>query len=659
MRGFLAVFEREIVERRLLFVVALVLGLVPLAMPLFPGLPAASPTELRNGTAMSLALVLSFVLAVLLGGTVIARDLVERRFGFYFSRPLPGAAIWGGKLAAAAVLAAGAGILVLLPTSLLGSVPDPSGAWGATFGVVLSRSELFAAWLGVLGLVLAASHAASVILRSRSPWLLLDVMALGVTATIAWACFGALARHGAGVVAWTRYGAVPFSGFTLLQHLEIAFLVTVLIALAAAGAVQVIQGRTDLRRGHRALSMVLWGVLLPASLVLAGYTWWFETPAIEDLVTVEGEVPSPAGSWIALYGQAAHRGGYFPGFLFDVGSGRTLRAGFGNFSKDVTTQARFSADGRRAFWLEVAGGDPIRPWVAEVQLFSLDLRRPDASPRPTGVVVRGRVAAFAISPDSRYVAISHTDRLMVIEIGSGRLLASVARRDWFFQQEAVEFPAPGRVRFFGLYSSWYPQSNRPHGVVLSIRDLDVATGKLTETTVPNERMKGMVTWTPGPQGVRGLWRTREVLELRDGATGALVARLGGEGARASFLPDGRVALLERSPEGSDLRLLDPGTGAEVRRFHFAGMRTVLVADQPALDRLRVVTRGSGGTVVWRLWTLHLSTGQAVVGPQLALTSLPYEGAGPWPKRRGRDGVVWFDVEHARDAVLLRSGLPAG
>ncbi len=47
MRGFVAVFEREIVERRLLPLAALVLGLVPLAAPLLPGLPSSSPAVIR------------------------------------------------------------------------------------------------------------------------------------------------------------------------------------------------------------------------------------------------------------------------------------------------------------------------------------------------------------------------------------------------------------------------------------------------------------------------------------------------------------------------------------------------------------------------------------------------------------------------------------
>ncbi len=656
MRGFLAVFEREIVERRLFAVAALALGLIPPMVPLLPGMPAASPAELRSGVALGLALVLTFVFALLLGGSVIVRDLAERRLGFYFARPLAGGAIWAGKLAAAVALAAGAGLLVLLPTSLLGGVPDPSGSWGTTW-VALSRPEIAAVWLGALLLIVAISHAAGVIFRSRSPWLLVDLAALGVTAAIVWTCLKVLARDGAGIAGWGRFGPAAPQSLTLLQYLEIAVASAVLLATAAAGATQVIRGRTDLRRGHRALSVVLWSALLPASLVLAGYTRWFETPVPEDLVNVHGVVPSPAGSWIALYGQAAHRGGSRPGFLFDVGSGRFVRAGFGIPSLDRPSLMSFSADGGRAFWLEAPAGDAAGFYQRELELLSLDLRQRGASPQPTRVFVQGAPSAFAISPNGRFAAIARDRRLTVTEIGSGRLLASVAMEP-FHERSVLAFSGPGRVRLYQFDSYWAPLATHSHPTTLAISELEMAAGRLTATGEMKETTTSNLSWILSPSADRGLLRSQNALQLRDGATGALVATLGGEGARASFLPDGRVVLLERGAAGSDLRILDAGSGAEIRRFAFPGIHTVLVADQPAPDRVRAVTRGSAGAAPWQLWTLHLSTGQAVPGPQLALTSLPFEGAGPWPRMRGRDGVVWFDPVNGRDQVVLRAGLPA-
>src|SRR5262245_46348770 len=121
MKAFATVFGRELAERRLLLLAALLLGLVALAAPWIPGLPPQSADELRGGVALVLTGLLTTVTAVLLGGSVIARDLAERRLGFYFSRPIPGGALWAGKLTAAVALVLASGVLASTPALLAGA----------------------------------------------------------------------------------------------------------------------------------------------------------------------------------------------------------------------------------------------------------------------------------------------------------------------------------------------------------------------------------------------------------------------------------------------------------------------------------------------------------------------------------------------------------
>ena len=57
MRGVVAVFGRELLERRLLPAVALGLGLLPLGAVWLPELRTENPVEVRNGLALGLALI--------------------------------------------------------------------------------------------------------------------------------------------------------------------------------------------------------------------------------------------------------------------------------------------------------------------------------------------------------------------------------------------------------------------------------------------------------------------------------------------------------------------------------------------------------------------------------------------------------------------------
>jgi hypothetical protein len=523
--------------------------------------------------------------------------------------------------------------------------------------VFRSGFDLVVIWLGILLLTISAAHAVSVMVRSRSPWLLLDLAALGVTASVAGTCLLILIRKGAGLpIYWNRFGPGPFGGGpTVLLYVKILVALMALLGLTVAGGVQVTRGRTDLRRGHRALSITLWSLLLPASLLLAGYTRWFLAVSPESLVSVDWIGGSPASPWIAVQGRADHRGGYLPGFLFDVGSGRFVRADFGLSYLSSSPLVRFSADGGRAVWLE--SSDASVTVGSDLELMTLNLRQPHASPQPTRILLPGGVLAFALSPDGRRIAAVHDHRLTVDEIDSGRLLASVnLQNDDYHEMRQLVFSGPDRVRLYNLDFTFAPQPSLSRGMILAVSELDVPTGKLTITRI-EELLDGLSTWTVGPSADRVLLRERHTLQLRDGATGKLIAELGGEGTRASFLPDGRIAVLTRETAGSDLRILETAAGAELHRFHFPVVRTVLVADQPGPETVRVVTRGPGGSAPWQLWTLDLATGEAHSGPQLALTTLPFQGAGSWPSRRGSDGMVWFDPANAREVVVLRDGLP--
>ena len=189
---------------------------------------------------------LAWVIALLFGATMVSRDLEERRFGFFLNQPLHAAQIFLGKVLAGLGLALLAGLLASVPALLLG------GMW---------RQFLLKDAGSILGIGLAGSlfllllfHAVSIQVRSRSLWLLLDL--------VTWTAFFAGVR-------WLSQRLMGAWAFQDLVHLWLGLLAGGTLGLGIAGYLQVAQGRADLQRGHRWVSVTL--ALTAGLLLLAGW----------------------------------------------------------------------------------------------------------------------------------------------------------------------------------------------------------------------------------------------------------------------------------------------------------------------------------------------------------------------------------------------------
>jgi hypothetical protein len=587
MRGFLAVFEREVVERRLLAAAALILGLVPLAAPWLPGLGGRGGPEVRSATAFALALCFSFGLALILGSSVVARELADRRLSFYFSRPIGGWAVWSGKLAAAFALALGAAVLILLPAALVErrfDIPEWVGPGGMLAGI--KGSGLL--WLAGLLLLVLLSHAAGVALRSRSPWLVLDFAGLGLVAWLAWMVSHRLlfaGAHGAAAVATT------------------GLLTAGLLALSAAGATQVLGGRTDIRRGHRLLSLTLWGALLVACFTAQGYASWVLAAEPEDLEKVHLTAAATRSPWISISGVAEHRAEYYPEFLLNVRSGRFIRL---RTPVSYWAPPRFSADGRWVFWLEPREG-ALRLGPAE--LVRLDLRDPQSRPEPTRMTYSEPFSQLAVSADGSRVAVGSGRRLTIEEVPSGRLLASAELpRAIGNYQDSLLFVDPGRVRLFGndLFSDADPMQPE----AFEAAEMKVAGGGLVRTA----RLEQVAAPEVNRDGTRILARRRSDgrVAVFDAGSGAVLAELPitGKESMTAFLADGRIALVSGT-EGKELRIFSPAFAPE-RTFRFRIAKALRLGGQPAPDRLVVAMAPRGpDSSRWdlsRTMLLDLTTG---------------------------------------------------
>ena len=631
MRAFLAVLEREVIERRLLIAASLLLSLVPLAAPWIPGLAQRGGSDLRTAMALIVALCFSFGLALILGASIITGDLAEGRFGFYFSRPIPGWAVWAGKLAAAAGLALAVGALILLPSSLVERRLQLSGWWNEP---LIGNAASALLWVAAVLLLVTLGHAASIALRSRSPWLILDFAGLGVVSWLAWIALRRLALAGA-------FGAANLSLNGLLA--------LVLLALIAASAVQVLNGRTDLRRGHRLLSLTLWGALLAVGLAAQAYAAWVLAVEPGDLQRVYVTEAAPRGPWVAIQGTASHRAGYAPDFLLNASSGRFVPVSA--VPKDFWFSTWFSADGRWAVWLEPQAGGFQGPY----ELLRLDLRAPQPRPERTRMVYERLPPRLALSPDGGRVAVASGRRLTIEEVPSGRLLASAELpRDLGRYEDSLRFVDPGRVRLYG--SDLFTNGDPAERLAFEVGEMRMAGG-----VVRTARIDEVEEVDLSPDGARILARrsSDDRFVVVDAGTGAVLAELpaAGEQSRAAFLADGRIALVS-GKGGKELQIFSAAYVPE-RTFRFERAMSLRLAGEPAPDRLLVVTAPRGPEVarwdIGRTSLLDLATGAVRrLGHELYPAVGPHWGPQSaasrlFLNRRGR--LVYVDLENGRQTVL--------
>ncbi len=251
MKAFWMVMSREIAERKMTLLLALGAGFVPLFVPFLPG-ATAGPAEAYFFAAPLLSATIGLAYAVAFGPTIVVRDLAEHRIAFYFSRPLSAGAIWGGKLAAAWLLAVVAAFLSSLPTLLTGglAVFSEGRNAGATLGPMSVLATFYGLFWGAMTSLVAILflHAAASIVRLRSRWLFLDAL-----------LFAAIVS-----ATWVSVRALRVSGFLGRSEADWALAAMGLLTavLLTASYVQIASGRTDVARSHGALSVTLWSLSL-------------------------------------------------------------------------------------------------------------------------------------------------------------------------------------------------------------------------------------------------------------------------------------------------------------------------------------------------------------------------------------------------------------
>lgn len=515
MSKLLAVAARELRERWILFPAALAIGFFPLVLPAF-----GVKREDSQFVGLFGAASLGAAAAVVIGSSMLARDASNGRLGFLFSRPLSWPAIWGGKWLAALVLVVSTGFLAAIPWMAVYAPETHGGSW--LKALLDGPGSVFLFTLIVLAVGLANFGATA--FRSRSPWVVLDLLLL-------LAGLWTVRRY---VAPLWFYGILGKDDWTnALAPLPLA------LGLLAGSVVQVAVGRTDLRRAHRALSLAFWTVVALTLATAAGYWHWVRSAGPAD-VGAFAVTRDPAGRWAYVEGHT-RRGGWHPhGCLIDTTNGcywiRPYRDDFSDywvFGVMFSADGRFAAlphAGRRGAALTLLDLTGSVPHLTEVTL--------DSSPPPTWQT------SFALSPSGASVFVVHESGASLFELPSGRRVATATIGPGW-RPAALRFPAEDSGRAWLVPSSEGPSALRPRA---EMRVVDLAADGSSRSATfpiatPLDRAHSWGAIVPDAAGQRILTVDAGV-HLRAGATGDLVATLveGAGSFPAVFLADGRIAV---------------------------------------------------------------------------------------------------------------------
>jgi hypothetical protein len=587
MKAIFVVAAREVAERKLALLGALLAGLLPLAAPFLPGLGGAQARDARFVTALFLSLTITLAFPLVFGATVLVSDITQKRFAFYFSRPLPAVSIWAGKLLAALVISVCGACLAAIPTLLF----DGERA----FAAFDTSGPATASFLLTTLLLLVGAHTVSSMARLRSAWIVLDFFLAALFAVAI-----ALSLRGLFLAGFWDLYEMKHSPEWLAWWLT----APIIAALLAASYVQVADGRTDARRSHGALSATLWGLMAILALPLAGLAWWVNAATPKDLVAVGDIQAAPRGPWVGVSGRLRARGSAEASFLYDTGSGR--------FIKRPVLEGEgvaFSADGTRAVWLQGTPGFFEWRRTGVLRIGAL------AATEPAAIVsdIETNVwAQLALSPSGRRVAVFDGNILAAYEVSDPshprQLLALRIEKT----SRSVAFVGEDLLRLF-------PRVFNPNRKDITPRDLEieeislsskksVVTGRLEPASLTLVRLSADGRYLVGTRDKR--------LTLHDGRTGALLETLSEdlEAPKMRFLSGGRMVVVGLTGGKGVLKIFLEGERTPSQHVELGAASSVVLGGEIAPGRVAVALnpfRSNDETArkAWKLAVVDMTEGK--------------------------------------------------
>src|SRR4029079_17669250 len=256
------------------------------------------------------------------------------------------------------------------------------------------------------------AHAIGTMVRSRSALIAADFAAAAIVAGITWLLVRPL-------LAGHALNAILF--------LKNAFAWALLAAAVAAGAWQLVEGRSDPRRSHRAFSTAFCALFAVALIAAACFVGWIVSATPADLHGRVSAIQAPQGDAAIVTGETRHRFDYRPTFL----DGRRVGS---------IAWAHFSRDGQRVVTMEM-----LSPMSPAREVVTRDAAN-GWSPTPTKIAFKQWAWPVAATDDLSRIAAVDRDILTIYDVPSSRALGSFKLRD--ANPRAMVFATPAGLRVY-------------------------------------------------------------------------------------------------------------------------------------------------------------------------------------------------------------------
>lgn len=452
-----ALANREVIERRSIFALALVFGLISVFGPYVFGLSSQGSLksdwrELSAVVALMLGIFSCLGVAFFTGVVLFGSDLSEKRMGFYFSRPIPALALWTGKILAGWTLMAGSFFIPLVPSFLVGANPLKG-----LFEIVTYDGWMYP----VLPLVLfGVGLVASIAFRSRSRWLIFDLVAIPIILLLAMV----------GLVKLYRYEAM-----SLIVNAMLGFGAIASVGMLIASALSTVQGRTNLIQTHRVISLVLCTVLLFGAGSVQIYAHWALSVTPTDLESVYlGKTVHP--NWVLLISEVAHRKRFAPPFLYNISTGHmTLIQTY----QGIIPEIACSPDGQHCAWINTL--QPLPGFADEAiptgTLMVMDTsRNPFSQPVPTELTFPGSTE-LVFSADGQWLVATNQERVELLNFQTRRITTQLTfpvelQKEGYITVNEAGFVSPEVLRLYRIHPK---KSGR------QIIEFNLTTGDIRQT----------------------------------------------------------------------------------------------------------------------------------------------------------------------------------